>query len=126
MNAMIIVGLLVGGIVNLLPLPGALGSAGLARLYGIRTDDPDLLIMLRHRSAVFAVIGVLLLAAIVRPELQAAAILAGLASAATFVVIAWQTGRYSSAIRRVVIADVVAVVVLGAAGLAWLMRPAAT
>jgi hypothetical protein len=122
METVVIFGLLVGGIINLLPLPGALSGAGLAKLYGIKADDPDLLIMLRHRSAVFAIVGLLLLAAIVRPELRTAAILAGLASAATFVVIAWQTGRYSLAIRRVVIADIVAVVVLVIAGVAWLAR----
>jgi len=120
MGILVIAGLLIGGIINLLPLPGAISGTGLARLYGIRTDDPDLLIMLRHRSAVFAIIGLLLLAAIFRPELRTAAILAGLASAATFILIAWQTGRYSSAIRRVVIADLVAVAVLVVAGIAWL------
>lgn len=115
-------GLLIGAIINLLPLPGALGASGLARLYDIRVDDPNLSIMLRHRSAVFAIIGLLLFAAIFRAELQAAAILAGLASAATFNLIAWQTGNYSRAIRRVFIADIVAIVVLGAAGLVLLAR----
>ena len=122
MESVLVVGLLVGGVINLLPLPGALGASGLVRLYDIRTDDPNLTIMLRHRSAVFAIVGVLLIAAIFRPELQAAAILAGLASATTFILIAWQTGGYSQAIRRVVIADIVAVVALGAAGIVWLLR----
>ena len=121
-ETVVIAGLLIGGIINLLPLPGAVSGAGLARLYGIKADDPDLLIMLRHRSAVFGIIGLLLLAAIVRPELRTAALLAGLASAATFILIAWQTGRYSSAIRRIVIADIIAVVALGVACVAWLAR----
>ena len=116
------VGLLIGAVINLLPLPGALSASGLSKLYDLKVADPNLLIMLRHRSAVFAIIGTLLVAAVFRPELQAAAILAGLASAATFNLIAWQDGGYSRSIRRVFIADMIAIVALGAAGLAYLVR----
>ena len=121
-DVLMTVALLVAAAINLLPLPGAWSASGLARLYDIRMDDPNLSIMLRHRSAVFAIIGALLVAAIFRPEFQAAAILAGLASAATFILIAWQTGSYSSAIRRVVIVDFIAVAVLCVAGAIWLLR----
>lgn len=122
MDWLITAGLIVGGVINLLPFPGALSGAALARLYDLQTADPNLLIMLRHRSAVFAILGVLLLAAIVRPELQAAAICAGIACAATFNLIAWQVGGYSHAIRRVFIADIVATIALGVAGIAYLIR----
>lgn len=121
MDIVLTTGLLIGAIINLLPLPGALSARGLSRLYGLTITDPDLLIMLRHRSAVFAIIGVLLLAAIFRAELQAAAILAGLASAASFNLIAWQVGGYSRSIRRVFVADMIAIVAVGAAGLAYLL-----
>ena len=120
MEWLVVVGLLVGGIVNLLPLPGAISAAGLARLYAIDTTDADLVIMLRHRSMVFVILGVLMLAAIWWPHLRAAAILAGLASTAGFVLIALQVGRYSRAIRRVVIADIIAVAALAIAGVAHL------
>jgi hypothetical protein len=63
MDWLITAGLIVGGVINLLPFPGALSGAALARLYDLQTADPNLLIMLRHRSAVFAILGVLLLAA---------------------------------------------------------------
>ena len=116
-----IAGLLVAGVINLLPLPGAFGASALARLYDIRTTDPNLLIMLRHRASVFAIIGALLLGAIWRPELQAAAILAGLASALSLAVIALQTGGYSPALRRVVIADFIAIAALIVAGIDYLV-----
>lgn len=122
MDWIVTIGLAIGGAVHILPLPGILGSSGLARLYDIRTDDPNLLILLRHRSAVFAILGLLLVAAIFRPELQSAAILAGLTSALLFAVIALQTGGYSPALKRVVIADVVAIVALAVAGLGWLLE----
>ena len=121
MEWIVTVCLVIAGVIHVLPLPGLFGAAGLARLYDLRIDDPNLLILLRHRSAVFTILGVLLIVAIFRPELQPAAILAGLASALTFAVVAWHTGGYSAALRRVVVADIVAIVALVAAGLARLL-----
>ena len=119
-----VVALLVAGIIHLLPVPGVMGVATLARLYGIEVNDSDTAILLQHRALLFGVLGVLMLAAVALPRLRLTALAIALFSAASFIVVALAVGGYNAAIGRVVIADVVASVLL-AAGLAaewWLAK----
>jgi hypothetical protein len=51
---------------------------------------------------------VALLVAVVQPSLRVPASLVGLASVAAFVAVAWHVGGYNGAIRRVVVAGLVA------------------
>ena len=117
MNHVIVIALLAAGLIHLLPIPGVAGAGALARHYGIGAPDPDTAILLQHRALLFGLLGVLMLSAIAWPTLRLAALSIGLASAASFVAVALWVGDYNEAIRRVVIADVVAAVLL-AAGLA--------
>jgi hypothetical protein len=109
--------LLIAGIIHLLPIPGVLGAAKLGRLYGITVSDPNTAILLQHRAVLFGVLGVLMLSAIPFPFLRLPALLVGLVSAASFVVVARWVGDYGVEINRVVIADVIAALLL-ASGLA--------
>lgn len=62
----------------------------------------------------------LLIAAAFRPELRTVALIAGLVSTLSFLVIAWGVGGYSPQVARVVTADVLAVaLLLVAAGIEW-------
>jgi len=108
--------LFLAGVIHLLPLPGVLGADTLVTLYGIAVDGKNLEILLRHRAILFGILGSLLLAAIFRPALRPAAILAGLASTASFLVIAWQAGDYNAQLARVLGADVLALLCLLVAG----------
>lgn len=114
--------LVIAGVIHLLPLPGLLGADWLARLYGVTIVDPNMLIMMRHRALLFGVVGALLVAAAFKPDWQPLAVVAGLVSAAGFLVIAWQVGGYSPAIARVVTADIVAVAALMVAALTLAFR----
>ena len=120
-TAVTVVALLVAGVIHLLPLPGVLGAGPLLRLYGLEVTDPNTASLLQHRALLFAVLGVLMLSAIALPPLRWAALLVGLTSAASFVVVALWVGGYNAAVGRVVLADVVAVVFLmaGLAAEAW-------
>ena len=112
MNGIIAACLTLAGIIHLLPLPGVLGAGRLTRLYGVAADDPNLGILLQHRAVLFGLLGALLVAAAFRPELRAIALIAGLLSTVSFLVIAWSVGGYNAQIARVVAADIVAVVLL--------------
>lgn len=112
-----ITALLIAGIIHLLPIPGVLGAANLGRLYGITVSDPNTAILLQHRALLFGVLGLLMLSAIPFPFLRVTALLVGLLSAASFIVVAFWVGNYGTEIYRVVIADVIAVLLL-AVGLA--------
>ena len=112
LNRITIACLTLAGIIHLLPLPGILGAGQLRRLYGVAADDPNLAILLQHRAVLFGLLGILLLAAAFRPELRFTALIAGLASTVSFLVIAWGGGGYNPQIARVVAADMLAVVLL--------------
>ena len=117
-----IAGLLVlVGIIHLLPVSGVLGSERLSALYGVSLRDPNLLILMRHRAVLFGLLGLFMVYAAFRPSLQPLAFLAGFLSVASFMVIAWSVGGYNESIRKVVIADVVAIVALGIAGVLYVL-----
>jgi uncharacterized membrane protein len=120
LNRITIACLTLAGVIHLLPLPGVMGAGQITRLYGVATDDPNAVILLQHRALLFGLLGVLLIAAAFRPELRAVALVAGLVSTVSFLVIAWGVGGYNAQVARVVVADVLAVVLLLlAAGIEW-------
>lgn len=104
--------LVAAGVIHLLPLPGVLGGDRLAALYGVSFADPNLAILMRHRAVLFGLLGVFMLLAAFRPALQALGLLAGLVSAASFVLLAWSVGGYNALVARVVAADLVALACL--------------
>ena len=123
LNRITIACLALAGIIHLLPLPGALGAGQLHRLYGVAVDDPNAVILLQHRALLFGLLGVLLIAAAFRPELRVVALVAGLVSTVSFLVIAWSVGGYKAQVSRVVLADVLAVVLLVLAAIVQRFEP---
>lgn len=97
--------LILAALINLAPVVGVLGAPRLRALYGIDASAPELAILLRHRALLFGIVGALLLAAVLRPELRAAAIAAGLVSMLGFIAIARLEGGAHGALARVVAAD---------------------
>lgn len=102
-------GILIAGVIHLLPLSGVLGPARLEALYGMSFTEPNLRILMQHRAVLFGLLGAFLLLSLLRPAWQWPAVVMGLLSAAAFMVIAWQVGEYNTLLRRVVIADGVAI-----------------
>lgn len=114
--------LLLAGVINLLPLIGVLGAERLQNLYGMGFDDPSLRILMRHRALLFGMLGGALLIAAFIPAWRLPMALVGLASMLGFIALAALEGGGNAAIRRVVIADVIASVLLALA-LLWARRP---
>ncbi len=100
------------GIVNLLPVIGALSSERLHSLYGVAIGDPNLAILMRHRAVLFAIVGALLVASAFAPALRPVAFAAGFVSMGSFIALALQVGDYNPALRRIVMIDVVASIAL--------------
>jgi hypothetical protein len=99
-------------IIHLLPLSGVLGAQQLATLYGMTLDDPNLLILLRHRAVLFGLLGCFFLYAAFVPAVQNLALIAGFISVVSFLWIAWSAGVYNPQLARVFTADVIALVCL--------------
>lgn len=109
------------GVVNLLPVTGVLSAARLRALYGVAPEDTDLLILMRHRAVLLGTVGGLLVAAAFHGPLRPAALIAGLVSMLSFVVVARVVGGYNRELARVAGVDLVASALLLAAGvLDWL------
>lgn len=119
MRYVVTVTLVVVAIIHLLPLSGVLGNERLAVLYGVSFNEPNLSILMRHRAVLFGLLGLFLLLAAFRPELQLLAFVAGFASVLSFLWLAWSTGNYNAQVGRVFTADIVALacLVVGCAAL---------
>lgn len=108
------------GIVNFLPVVGVLSASRVGALYGLTVEGPDLAILMRHRAVLFAIVGSLLIAAAFEPQLRTVAIVAGLVSMVSFIVLAFAEGGYNRNIATVVRVDIVASMLLHvAAVLHW-------
>lgn len=107
--------LIVAGLIHLLPLGGVLGAQRLAALYGLSFEEPNLLLLMRSRAVLFGLLGALVVYAAFRPALQPLALFAGLVSVLSFLALAWSSPGYNQALRRVVIADGLALACLASA-----------
>ena len=83
----------------------------------VPVDDPNLLILLRHRAVLFAIVGGLLVASAVHTPLRPTGYAVGLVSMLSFVLIAGLAGRPNAELRRVVVVDLVASAALLSAAL---------
>lgn len=109
------------GIIHLLPVSGVLGVERLSALYGVSLKDPNLVILMRHRAVLFGLLGLFFVYAAFKPSLQPLALLAGFLSVVSFMAIAWSVGGYNEAVRKVVIADIIAVIALLIAGVIYVV-----
>jgi hypothetical protein len=107
--------LVISAIIHLLPLAGVLGAERLSTLYGLPFDEPNLAILMRHRAVLFGLLGCFLIYAAFQPQLQPLAIIAGFISVISFLWLALSIGDYNALVKRIVIADLVALVCLLAA-----------
>lgn len=98
------------GFIHLLPLSGAFGRSRLQQLYGLKFEDPSLYVLMSHRSVMFGLYGSFCWYAIYQPVYRPLALLGGLISTTSFLMIANSTGGdYNDKVARVVMADIIAV-----------------
>jgi len=109
---MIIAALLIAGVVQLVPLIGLSGARGLHKLYGLEVSEPQLVLLLRHRAVLLALVGVALLAAIAVPAWRAPAIGLGLLSKLSFLLLIAVSPAPNALISRVAKVDAVTAVLL--------------
>ncbi|MEK8051991.1 phosphopantetheine adenylyltransferase [Ideonella sp. DXS22W] len=117
--------LLLVALIHALPLVGVLGVNPLQRLYGVPVAAPELEILLRHRAVLFGLLAAFLAAAAFQPRLHGAALLAGLVSVLSFIVLVRLVGHANAALTAVMRVDAGALALLLLLAGAWhLWRPA--
>lgn len=112
MNTVSVLCLALSALIHLLPLSGVLGSCRLKMLYGLDFIDTDLTLLMRHRAVLFGLIGGILLYSCFNAATRPLAITVGLVSVVSFLILARLQGKYSATIRKIVIADYVALILL--------------
>ncbi len=107
-NRFIAVLLIVIGIIHLLPIVGVAGPNRLKALYAIDFTGSDLEILMRHRAILFGLLGGFFCFAAFKPALQPLAFVFAGVSIISFLILAFLVGDFNPAVRKVVVADLVA------------------
>jgi len=94
------------GLLNAYPAIGMLGAKQLGGLYGLTFTDANLLTLMQHRAVMLGLIGLFLIVAAFRRELQPAGFVLGFASMLSFVVFARLQEGASPWISKVATADI--------------------
>lgn len=114
--------LLLVSAIHILPIAGYLSASKLSTLYSIDVGDPNLEILMRHRSMLFGILAALFAYAAFQPNLQPLAFAAGFISVLSFFHLSYTVGGFNNAIKKVVIADVVALIALTIAACLFLYQ----
>jgi hypothetical protein len=96
------------GIIHLLPVGPVFAPEMLSRLYGIAPTDTTLLVLMRHRALLLALVGILCLWASWSPPARPAALVAAAINVAGFLGFYALYGTPAGALRTIAIADLVA------------------
>ena len=104
--------------VNLAPVGGVLSVDYMERLYGVALDDPNLVILMRHRAVLFGIVGSLLVVAAFRPSARPLGVAVGMISMLSFVLVVFLVGDYNAKLQNAAIIDLAASVLLVGAGFA--------
>jgi hypothetical protein len=96
------------GAIHLMPIAPVFVPETLSRLYGIAPDDSTLLVLLRHRALLLALVGILCLWASWAPGVRPAALLAAAINVAGFLGFYALYGNPAGALRTIAIVDLIA------------------
>ncbi len=116
--------LLLLAVVHLYPIVGLFGADALKSYYGVLIQDPNLLILMRHRGILFGIIGTYIAFSAFRPAWQPVAIVAALVSMLSFVVLTLYTEGHNARLHGIAMIDSgMSVLGLLVALLLYAMRP---
>ena len=105
-------GYLFAALINLAPVIGVLGDVQLSLLYDVEVPSAEFSIMLRHRAITIAIVGGLLLIAVFKSNLRVLAGITGLISMISYVALIAMVSGENTALERVALVDVAAILVL--------------
>lgn len=103
-----VLALAVVGAIHLIPIAPVFAPEMLQRLYGVAPSDTTLLVMLRHRALLLALVGILCFWATWAPAVRPAALLAAAINIFGFLGFYALYGNPVGALRTIAIGDLVA------------------
>ena len=111
------------GAIHLMPIAPIFVPETLSRLYGVTPGDSTLLVLLRHRALLLALVGILCLWASWSMPVRPAALLAAAINVVGFLGFYALYGNPSGALRTIAIVDLIALPPLAFAAWTTLIRP---
>lgn len=112
--------LIIVALIHALPILGALSAARVSNLYGITIQDPNLVILMRHRAVLFGLLAAFLAYSAFHRRLHILALVAATVSVVAFLAIAVRVGKYNGLLSRVVKVDLLALILLACAAVVHL------
>lgn len=104
------------GLINFVPVVGALSRKRIEALYNVSVEDSNHEILLRHRAVLFGIVGSLMIASAFDTNLRPAGYAAGFSAMLGYLLLTALAPKHNRNIRRVAVVDVVATAaLLGAA-----------
>lgn len=97
----IVIVLLAVGALNALPAVGLISAERLQALYGLDIGDDGLLLLMRHRALLFALLGGFVLASVFVRDWRLPAMAAALASMLGYLALGWPAETLGPALRKV-------------------------
>ena len=110
------------GAIHLMPVAPVFVPETLSRLYGIAPTDSTMLVLMRHRALLLALVGILCLWASWAPGVRPAALLAAAINVVGFLGFYALYGNPAGALRTIAIADLIALPPLAFAAWMTLVR----
>jgi hypothetical protein len=105
--------LFLAGLINLLPSLLAFLPAKISKSYGIDIPNANYELLLRHRAILFGIIGGLMIFSAITKKFYEISTIAGLVSMTSFIILYFLIGKgINSELKKVMIVDVIATVVL--------------
>ncbi|GLQ19728.1 phosphopantetheine adenylyltransferase [Algimonas porphyrae] len=107
-------------LIHVLPTMAVLMPARLSQLYGFEAGDAVLTTLLQHRALLFGILAAALIYAAFNAAVRWPVLIGAVISMGGFIVIAMIRGETGGALRSIVIADVIGLIIAAvAAGLLW-------
>jgi hypothetical protein len=104
--------LFIVGIINILPLVVFFDASKTAKMYGFPLEGESLIVLMRHRGVLLALLGGGLIYSVFKPEFRLPIIIAALISKSVFVFLTYTTANISPEVGKVALIDIVSIVVL--------------
>lgn len=105
------------GLINFTPLLGIVSNEVLVSLYAVDITSPDMSLLLRHRAALFGIVGGYILMAAFKPSHRPVATNMAFASMLSFMVLYLMIDAENTKLAGVFRIDVIAVILLALAAL---------
>ena len=105
--------LIITGLFHIIPILGFFSKKNLYRFYGITLEEPNALILIRHRSVGYALLGIFMLVCAFEPEVYVIGMVIGTISVISFTLLCLMAADLNRQMTKVFLIDLALLILLG-------------